>query len=1260
MAAGVIKKVKNYTKSLPHKLFKTEVFKRGRFSKSSLTIFAVIFAVIGVYVLFRSFAAPPANFTNTSPITGLTEPTNMVFTPDGRMLILGRRGTIWVAQSGATQVDATPFLQLSAGQVAFDNERGLLGIALDPGFSSNGFYYIYYTEASTSKNRVSRFTAVGNTTNTNTETLVWRMPDVSNIYHQGGSMAFGPDGKLYVSVGDHLDSQKAQDLTSDKGKILRMNSDGTIPTDNPFYDGTGPNKDEIWAYGFRNPFRFSFDATTGKMYEGDVGEVSWEEVNIVTKGANYGWPTCEGTCSVSGMTNPTYTYDHTGGEASISGGFVYRGTQFPAAYRGAYFFGDYTHHYIRYLTLDANGNSTGVNFFDPTTSAFGTEANQGDPVAMAMGPDGSLYYVDIGPFQTTGTGKIHKLTYTAANQAPVVNSSANPTSATAAPLTVNFSSAGSSDPENQTLSYNWNFGDGTTSTQANPSHTYNSRGLYNVRLTVSDGTNSTIGNGIPITVGRAPTPTISTPANNLGFVAGQQINFSGSATDPEDGSLSPTSLSWTVVFHHEDHIHPGPGPFTGSSGSFTMPASGHDFTGNTSYEITLTATDADGISASTSVFINPQKVNLTFNTSPSGGDVIIDGISHTAPYTFDSLIGFSHTIDTPSPAIIGTGRYTFLSWSDGGAQSHNVIVPGTAASYTANYQVDTSLPAGLQAAYPFEEGNGGTSVDFTGHGNTATLNGALWWPGAKYGNGISFNGSTDFVSAADSNTLDIGNTGTIEAWVKATNLSKWESVIAKGNANDTNAHNYSMEITPANVVECGIGSGANGKTIDSSTSLTSGQFYHLACVWTGTTIQVYINGVAENSSSQTFAPAGNTSPLYIGQYGGGFDRFDGIIDEVHIYNRALSASEIGLDMNTAITQGQQDTTAPAVSITAPANSSSVRGASVAVSATASDNVGVAGVQFKLDGANLSTEDTSAPYSVVWNSTLATNGTHTLTAVARDAAGNTATSNSVIVTVDNAAPTVSITAPVNGSTVSGSSTSISANASDNVGVAGVQFYLDYAGNPASNKLGAEDTSSPYSTSWDTTTLANGSHTLTAIVRDAAGNTTTATTITVTVNNAAPGPDVTAPSTPTGLASPSKTSTSVNISWNAATDPTVGGATTSGLAGYKIYRNGSSTALGTTSLTNFTNSGLSANTTYTYQVTAYDNASNESAKSTIVSVTTDVGAAPKTGDLNNDNAVDIFDLSILLSNFGSTNATADINKDGVVNIFDLSILLSHYGS
>ncbi len=199
-----------------------------------------------------------------------------------------------------------------------------------------------------------------------------------------------------------------------------------------------------------------------------------------------------------------------------------------------------------------------------------------------------------------------------------------------------------------------------------------------------------------------------------------------------------------------------------------------------------------------------------------------------------------------------------------------------------------------------------------------------------------------------------------------------------------------------------------------------------------------------------------------------------------------------------VSNASGDTTAPTVALTAPAAGATVSG-STNVTATAADNVAVVGVQFKLDGANLGTEDTSSPYSVTWDTTTATNAAHSLTAVARDAAGNSTTSTARSVTVSNAsgdttAPTVALTAPAAGATVSGS-TNVTATAADNVAVVGVQFKLD------GNNLGAEDTASPYSVSWTTTATSNGAHSLTAVARDAAGNTTTSTARSVTVSNAA---------------------------------------------------------------------------------------------------------------------------------------------------------------
>jgi hypothetical protein len=201
-----------------------------------------------------------------------------------------------------------------------------------------------------------------------------------------------------------------------------------------------------------------------------------------------------------------------------------------------------------------------------------------------------------------------------------------------------------------------------------------------------------------------------------------------------------------------------------------------------------------------------------------------------------------------------------------------------------------------------------------------------------------------------------------------------------------------------------------------------------------------------------------------------------------------------------------DTTAPTVSVTAPTNDATVSGTAVALAATAADNLKVVGVQFQLDGAALGAEDTKAPYGVSWNTTTVSNGGHTLTAVARDAAGNNTTSATVSVTVNNpdiTPPTVSLTAPATGATVSGT-VSVGATATDNVGVAGVQFLLDGAA------LGAEDPTSAYGVSWNTTQAANGTHLLTAVARDAAGNNTTSATVSVTVNNPdITNPDITAP-------------------------------------------------------------------------------------------------------------------------------------------------------
>jgi len=212
-----------------------------------------------------------------------------------------------------------------------------------------------------------------------------------SLHHNGGALNFGDDGKLYVGVGYNTNDTNPQSLATRLGKILRINADGSIPSDNPFVNTTGA-KGEIWALGFRNPFTAAILPGTSTLYVNDVGLASWEEINVIEKGGNYGWRICEGPCSKPGLIDPIYAYEHPGEiRRVIAGGTFYEGTQFPVEYRGSYFFGDFLGNYIKILTPD----NEAVDFLDNTTS----------PVDIDVGPDGSLYYLSY------LEGKVHKVTY---------------------------------------------------------------------------------------------------------------------------------------------------------------------------------------------------------------------------------------------------------------------------------------------------------------------------------------------------------------------------------------------------------------------------------------------------------------------------------------------------------------------------------------------------------------------------------------------------------------------------------------------------------------------------------------------------------------------------------------------------------------------------------------------------------------------------------------------------------------------------------
>lgn len=631
-------------------------------------------------------------FQNDVLATGFELPTKILFLPDDHMLVAELSGTIKILPPPYTTAEPEPFLELNLDIPGYAGlQQGIMDVALDPDFHDNHYYYVFYTKDTPSKDRLSRFTANGTHDGTlpGSEVILYEDPQTANTEHHGGAVNFGNDGKIYFTTGEHFDASNAQDLTNPRGKIHRINPDGTTPTDNPFYDGAGPHWDSIWAYGVRNPFRAYYDAPTDRLYVADVGgnnyDTAYEEVIVAAAGKNYGWPNCEfGTCGNPGYTAAIYDYHHFGRDASITGGFVYRGTQFPADYQGSYFFADYTQNWIKRLTFDAQGNVSGVFDFEPPDGS--ADGPYGDIVCLAEGPDGALYYVDLGYSDVGGqfgVSKIRRIQYISSNLPPTALASADPT-AGAAPLMVSFSSAGSVDPEGLALTYLWTFGDGDNSSEANPLHTYSIEGMFTAQLATSDGPNETMSTPITISVGTPPVATILAPQDDAFFVAGDVIAFSGEGTDDQGGALPASAFTWDIDFLHEGHVHPGVHAVGVESGTFTIPTSGHDFSGNTRYRFMLTVTLPNGLADVKSVVVWPTKVDLTFDTVPPGLTIHLDGIAQPTPLVYDTLVDFQHSIEAPNQST-PTTIYTFEHWSDGGAQVHTITAPATDATYTATF-----------------------------------------------------------------------------------------------------------------------------------------------------------------------------------------------------------------------------------------------------------------------------------------------------------------------------------------------------------------------------------------------------------------------------------------------------------------------------------------------------------------------------------------------------------------------------------------------
>jgi glucose/arabinose dehydrogenase len=597
------------------------------------------------------FATLPPGFADTLVAGGIDRPVALDFAPDERVFVTEQKGNVRVVKNGVTL--PTPFAQLDA---ASNGERGADGIAVDPDFTTNHYVYVYYTaKAPRVHNRVVRFTADGDVAAAGSQTTIFEVDnlDPGSYIHNGGAMHFGPDGKLYVATGENGNGANAQSLNTTLGKILRLNPDGSIPADNPFYAQTTGNNRAIWALGLRNPFTFDIERDTGRTFVDDVGEATWEEVNQATAGANFGWPRAEGPGATDPrFTAPLFTYNHNRGDptgCAIAGGTFYdapadAASLFPAEYAGDYFFADACQGWVWRLDRDTNAASPFVSGIQP---AFG----------LSTGPDGSMYYVAF------LTGELRHISFAEPGAPVIATPPAAQSVAAGQPATFGVEAIGQ-DP----LAYQWQR-DGVDIPGANassftlPSTAIEDDGVtFRVVVTNALGTATSAGATLGVVVDAPPVPTILAPTEGRLYSAGQTLRYKGSATDAEDGKLPASAFSWRIDFHHDEHLHPFMPETPGRrAGSARIPTEG-ETSANVWYRVHLTVTDSAGLSAITFRDVFPRKVTVTVGATAPGLQLSLDGQPVTAPYSFVGVVGLRRKLEAPATQVLDGVEYTFRSW----------------------------------------------------------------------------------------------------------------------------------------------------------------------------------------------------------------------------------------------------------------------------------------------------------------------------------------------------------------------------------------------------------------------------------------------------------------------------------------------------------------------------------------------------------------------------------------------------------------------
>ncbi|MBF4505419.1 PQQ-dependent sugar dehydrogenase [Flavobacterium sp. JLP] len=616
---------------------------------------------------------------NLAPTAVIKEGLSLEQSSDGRIFIAERGGIVKVFQNNVVSSVFTV-------TTVTDNEQGLLGLTLHPDFATNGYIYVFYSinDGTVIRHRIERIKI--NTANqvvSRQEILL--LEPIGGGFHNGGDLKFF-NGFLYVTVGDSQLNTNSQDLDTYKGKILRLTEDGQPAPGNPFYGSGSVQRQSIWVYGFRNPWRLVPNVAANKLFVLDVG-TSWEEINEISNPAirNYAWGHPQGgdgkQTETNLFTNPIFTYATGSIGNALTNGVLYN----PAISRypnlqGQFIIKDYVRTQIR---------SFDPNIADPVSTTF-FEAPQQYALGMMLGNDGYIYYCAYG-----NNGSLIKLDYIETAAPTIVNHPVSQTVMATSPVTFTVSASGTG------LTYQWQFNNiningATGASYTIPNVTTANAGPYKVIVTNTAG--NVTSNPATLTVTpftNPPTVTLVSPLPTLKWNADDVVHFEATATDTEDGTLPASAFSWSMDLFHEDvpgagHSHPGASPQGVKSGDFTASNQGEK-TPNVWYRFTVKVTDSNGLTASSFVDIKPNLVDVTATSSPALLNLEFNQKAVTAPSTKQVVANAAlQTLNAPTPQYVGNIRYDFDHWSQGGAANQTFKAPATGTiTYTAFYTATT-------------------------------------------------------------------------------------------------------------------------------------------------------------------------------------------------------------------------------------------------------------------------------------------------------------------------------------------------------------------------------------------------------------------------------------------------------------------------------------------------------------------------------------------------------------------------------------------